>query len=393
MSDIKPSENEPATTDSLAAEQESAVSQKKTGPTPVVALVFVIVCLLGVLVFMLWRGNLQGSSIADTDIIALQSEIDARREELNRQRVALGLSPLAGGFEPVENISSRLKKDADSLVALAGRFQEMLSEKDAELTARNSEILRSEKLRQSLAAESSRLQQELQRALVGGSEVDQLRRDLTDLKSQRDALVEELTLAREKMSGMSAGVATEDYEGLKRRFDETLRAKEFFEARVQELEADLGKAKLFASSENELLPAAVSLFRALRKLEGHPDSDLTSAYSGLGVELGANVLHTLNFATGSSDLSPDVQEIVRNLTNEIPDGDLLLVIGYASETGNLDSNQQLSSDRATAVAEAYSALKRPGQLVQAVYLGQTDRFSSRIPERNQLCEIWRIRRK
>jgi hypothetical protein len=31
--------------------------------------------------------------------------------------------------------------------------------------------------------------------------------------------------------------------------------------------------------------------------------------------------------------------------------------------------------------------------VQAVYLGQTDRFSSRVPERNQICEVWRIRRK
>jgi outer membrane protein OmpA-like peptidoglycan-associated protein len=85
--------------------------------------------------------------------------------------------------------------------------------------------------------------------------------------------------------------------------------------------------------------------------------------------------------------------MVRGLVNELPDGDLLLVIGYASETGNEDKNRKLSSDRATAVAELYSSLKRPTQLVQAVYLGQTDRFSSRIPERNQLCEIWRIRKK
>jgi outer membrane protein OmpA-like peptidoglycan-associated protein len=392
MSDEKHPENEQISAEP-ALDEEIAAAAQKNGASSTLALVFVIVCLLGVLVFMLWRSNFQRSSASDADITALQSEIDARREELNRQRVSLGLSPLEGGFEPVENISARLKKDADSLVALAGRFQEMLSEKDSELTARNSEILRSEKLRQSLAAESSRLQQELQRALVGGSDADRLRRELADLKSQRDALVEELGLAREKISGMSAGVASEDYEDLKRRYEETLRAKEFFEARVQELESDLSKAKLFASSENELLPAAVSLFRALRALEGRPDSDLTSAYSGLGVELGANVLHTLNFATGSSELTADVQDLIRGLTDEIPDGDLLLVIGYASETGNVEKNQTLSSERATAVAQAYSAIKRPGQLVQAVYLGQTDRFSSRIPERNQLCEIWRIRKK
>jgi outer membrane protein OmpA-like peptidoglycan-associated protein len=105
------------------------------------------------------------------------------------------------------------------------------------------------------------------------------------------------------------------------------------------------------------------------------------------------VLQTLSFATGSSELAAEDQEKIRNLVSEIPDGDLVLCIGYASETGNVDSNQTLSSDRATAAAEFYSSLKRPTQLVQAVYLGQTDRFSSRIPERNQIVEIWRIRKK
>ena len=78
---------------------------------------------------------------------------------------------------------------------------------------------------------------------------------------------------------------------------------------------------------------------------------------------------------------------------DIPDGDLILVVGYASRTGNPESNQLLSSDRATAVAEYFSGVKRPGQLVQAVYLGQTARFSSARPERNQICEIWQIRKK
>jgi len=71
----------------------------------------------------------------------------------------------------------------------------------------------------------------------------------------------------------------------------------------------------------------------------------------------------------------------------------VLIIGYASETGNVDANRTLSSDRATAGAELFSSVKRPAQKVQAVYLGQTDRFSSRIPERNQIVEIWRIRKK
>ena len=220
-----------------------------------------------------------------------------------------------------------------------------------------------------------------------------MRRDLENLKAQRDALAAEATAARQKMQRMSETASVDDLADLQRRLDEALRAKAFYENRVKELENGAAQAKIFANSENELLPAAVELFRNLRELEDRPDSDLTSSYSSLGVKLGANVLKTLNFATGSSALSLDDEEALKNLVIEIPDGDLLLLIGYASETGNVESNRVLSSDRATVAATFFSSIKRPAQSTQAVYLGQTDRFSSSIPERNQLVEIWHIRKK
>jgi outer membrane protein OmpA-like peptidoglycan-associated protein len=334
-----------------------------------------------------------GSSSGSPELTELQAEATALRNQLNRERVAMGLRPLEGGSEPMEDIAARLKKDADTMVALATSFQAMLAEKDAEISAKSAELIRSEQLRQSLAAESARLQGELQRALVNGSDADLIRRDLEAMKSQRDALAAELATLRGELAAKDDGVSPDDFADLQRRFDETLKAKEFFEAKVAELEGELSKARLFASSENELLPAAVELFRSLRELENRPDSDLTTAYSSLGVKLGANVLHTLNFATGSSGLATPDEEMIRNLVADIPDGDLVLAVGYASETGNVDSNRVLSSDRATAVAQLFSSVKRPQQLVQAVYLGQTDRFSSRIPERNQLVEIWQIRKK
>lgn len=371
-----------------ATHEEPAAVQAKPAFPPAIALAFVIIALLGMVIVMVLKNGKMVSSVGTEDLKGLQAEVDARRSELNRQRASMGLSPIEGGSEAIEDIAKRLKDDADSLVALSIRFQQMLTEKDNELIARNAELLRSETTRKALSAESSRLQAELQRALVNGSDADLLRRDLADLKSQRDAISAELSELRKK-----GGVSSDDYAALKRRFDETLRAKEFFEARVKELEGDLSKAKLFATSESELLPAAVELFRRLRLLEGSSDSDITTSYSSLGVELGANVLHTLTFATGSSALTPADEDVIAKLVNDLPEGDLLFVVGYASETGNVDSNQKLSSDRATAAATYYSGVKRPGQLVQAVYLGQTDRFSSRIPERNQLVEIWRIRKK
>ena len=396
MPDEKSPNQEPAAAETEAPTSAQSATASKSNLPPAVALAFVIIALLGVLIVMVLKNGSWRSSSSDADVSALQAEANALRSEYNRERVAMGLRPIEGDSEAIEEVAGRVKKDADTLVALASSYQRMLAEKDSELTARNAEILRLERLRQSLSAEITRVQGELQRALVSGSDNDLLRRDLADLKAQRDALAAELNEARQKNSGVSA----EDYADLKRQLEETLRAKEFFEARVQELEGDLAKAqgdlskaKLFASSENELLPAAVELFRSLRQLENQPDSEISSAYSSLAVKLGANVLKTLNFATGSSALVAADDEAVRNLVAEIPDGDLILAIGYASETGNMDNNRTLSSDRATAAAQLISSVKRPGQLTQAVYLGQTDRFSSRIPERNQLVEIWHIRKK
>ena len=391
MSDEKLPEgnhNEAGSEDALAAGTTS-----KPSLPPAVALAFVIIALLGVLIVMVLKSGTFSSGSDDGRLSSLQADVDARRAELNRQRIAIGLSPIEGASEPIGDIAARLKKDADSLVALAERFQQMIEEKDRLLSASNLQLLDSEKIRQSLYSENNRLQSELNRALIGGADTDRLRRDLVELKAQRDALADELAAVRQKMLSMSAGASAEDYADLKRRYDETLRAKEFFEAQVNELKGSFSQAKLFASSESELLPAAVELFRNLRLLEGQPDSEIASAYSSLAVKLGADVKKTLSFATGSSVLTPADEEAIRSLVTDIPDGDLIMAIGYASETGNVDANQILSSDRATAAAQLISSIKRPGQLTQAVYLGQTDRFSSRIPERNQLVEIWHIRKK
>ena len=379
----------------LEETQETAITAAATtkpAMPPMMVLALAIVALLVVLIFINLRGSGSGKASPD-ELAELQAEANALRNQLNRERVALGLRPLEGNAESMDDIATRLKKDADTMVALAGSFQNMLVEKDAEITAKNAELIRSEQLRQTLATESARLQGELQRALVGSSEVDLLRREHAAMKSQRDALSAELANVRQELAQKAGGVSSEAFADLKRQLEETQRARAFFEARVAELEGELSKAKLFAKSEDELLPAAVELFRRLRKLEGKSDAEISSAYSSLGVELGANVLHTLNFATGSSELNSADRDVLNRLVNEIPDGDLLLIVGYASETGNVDKNSTLSSDRATAAAEFYSSLKRPGQLVQGVYLGQTDRFSSRIPERNQIVELWQIRKK
>ncbi len=230
MSDEKSPEDDQ---DEIGSEEtQGGGTNSKPNLPPTVALAFVIIALLGVLIVIVIKSGTFSSMPDDGRLTTLQADVDARRAELNRQRIAMGLSPIEGASEPIEDIAGRLKKDADSLVALAARFQQMIEEKDRLLSASNLQLLDSDKIRQSLYAENNRLQSELNRALIGGSDADRLRADLANLKAQRDALAEDLATAGQK----SAGVSADDFADLKRRFDETLRAKEFFESRVKELE-------------------------------------------------------------------------------------------------------------------------------------------------------------
>jgi outer membrane protein OmpA-like peptidoglycan-associated protein len=353
--------------------------------------VMLVMFAVGALLVYFVRGPRSGGG--SEEMKRLAGELSSLESETNARRVAMGLRPRQPLAEPVEGVAERLKKDADTLASTIEALQRSFGEYETEISAKNAELLRSEQLRQTLVAETARLQSELAKALQSAGELDALKAENQSLKTQREALGVEIARLRQELAAAGDRMGADEAADLQRRLAEAERAKAFLEERVRQLEADLNKARLFASSEGELMPAAVELFRSLRKLEGKPDSEIVTAYSGLGVSLGANVLHTLTFATGSSQLTAADQERLRALVAEVPDGDLVLAIGYASETGNPDSNRTLSSDRATAAAELFSTVKRPEQLVQAVYLGQTDRFSSRIPERNQIVEIWRIRRK
>lgn len=368
---------------------EPAETQKAPVPLYVGVGLLIAALLVVILVTMNRPKKTDGS---DSSVSAVNAELEAVRSEVNRQRASMGLRPLStpeGGGDSIDAISARIKKDADTLVAMANTFQSMLREKDLAIDAKNTELINSEKLRQSLAGDNSRLQSEISRLLVSGADGDLAKKELALIKEQKDRLAAALA----DLKGKAGSKSDSEYADLQRRYDEAKRSSDFFEKKVADLQTELAKLRIFAKSEGELLPAAVELFRTLRNLEGLKDSDNMKAYSDIGVNLGAKVLRTLDFPTGSSALTAEDQAAIPGLTDAVANGDLILVVGYASTTGNVEANRVLSSDRATAAAQAISAIKRPDQFVQAVYIGQTNRFSSAAPERNQICEIWQIKKK
>lgn len=159
---------------------ESAHVKASYGSTsqlnPTILLLFMILTMLVVLAITSLRlGKGMDKTPDDPTVIAIKADMEARRTELNRQRIAMGLSPLKGAPEPVEDIAKRLKADADTLAGISGRFQQMLADKDS---------------------------------IISNGNVEQ-----------------------------AGAVSKEDFADLQRRYEEVLRAKEFFEERVRTLES------------------------------------------------------------------------------------------------------------------------------------------------------------
>lgn len=387
----KPDES-PAPPDPLVP----AATTARTNPT-IIALVSVAVVLLAS-ILAINLGPRRQAPGTPNDLATLKAEIEVRRAAINAERKRLGLPPLEGtvsGGESPADVAARLGRDATTLAGMTDRLAQLLKEKDQTIAEKNAALLSSEQSRQAVTDRLARLRQELDTALVDGSSADLLRRQLADSQQKADSLRQQLEEAQDALANAADRPDPAELDTLRRRLDEVTRARDFFENRTKELEAELASlrskpADLFADNENEMLPAVVKLFQTLRQLENKPDSEISSAYSLLGADLGAAVHGKYSFPTGSSTLGPQDEQALRDLAGQFPDNGVIVAFGYASETGNVDNNRELSSARATTVATLLDSVKRGSQKVQAAYLGQTDRFSSRIPERNQIVEVWHI---
>lgn len=368
-------------------EEKSAV----TLPTSTLALGFIAIVLVGVLIAMAIRSGpadskKEVSASEETAIREAKAKIQMLQSSVNQERAKLGLSPLYGeDTEAAEAVADRITDDAATLVAMAKGVKDMINQKDAEFAQQSRELTDAIKLQNVLRSQARELEDKLSRALIEGSDASSLRSQLDIANKRIIELGDEVRLLREGPAELQARLSE-----LQDQLSEVSSDRDSLRAQLAELQSKLSQASLFAGTEAEMFTEAAALFRGLRALENKPDSDVATAYSQFGVKLGANVLDKIDFPTGVADVQADDVTKVEGFPEDAPENALLIVIGYASETGNVDSNRVLSSDRATAVARILNSNKKPGQRVQAAYLGQTDRFGSRFPERNQICEVWQI---
>jgi len=208
---------------------------------------------------------------------------------------------------------------------------------------------------------------------------------LSEERLNLNELRTELTSLRRQMTGMVDSSRLSELDSLRLKNGELAK-------QLAALRSKLDFSRLFVKAVDQLPIEAQEVFNELKTLENNSATELAAAYANIGVSHNAENMQQVKFETGSAQMDFKQQSVLKNkmLTSEATD--YFLVVGYASTSGDAASNETLSANRATSVASLVNQLKKAGQDVRAVYLGQTSRFSKSNHKENQLCEIWRIKK-
>ena len=347
------------------------------------------------------KGNVPAVSGVNTEkLIGLRQSVATKEQELK----SLGIA-LPADTSSIDELSTRISRDAMDLRTNIEEFQTALSAKEASLTKAQLDLKAAGSMNQSLSDEASKLRSQL--AQLQGQQVN-----VAYLKQEAEALKAKLAERDKQINELAGRPTPETVAQFRASLNETMLTNEKLNKKIADLEVQLVGAmnssevermrielqqlraandydSLYAKSVDELHPAASRLYKALEKLEDFNPKQLAEAYGLINTELNDHMVRSVRFKTNSSEVADkDRSEIIDTLAAARPDS-FFLIVGYASETGNKVDNKILSAKRAVAIASIVKHVKDGN--TRAVFLGQTDRFSKQ-PLDNQICEIWEIRK-
>lgn len=139
-----------------------------------------------------------------------------------------------------------------------------------------------------------------------------------------------------------------------------------------------------------LTPRARQVCAEMLSWESLEPDALEAAREKLKLELGARSLTRVKFGSGSAHVGSDDLEALRIAIADTNDYALILAVGFADTGGDEELNRELGSLRARNSADSMQGLIRRGQIVESVYLGETDRFGAKAE--NRVVEIWELER-
>ncbi|BDS08528.1 hypothetical protein NT6N_35680 [Oceaniferula spumae] len=419
-----PAHNVPAA-EPLPMDHPVAAAPVKSGSNQslTTALIILVVALLFIMLMFSMNGKGLFSKDDSSDITELQARNAQLRADANAARLSKGLPPLPEGASSARSMADRLQRDATSLAALTGQWEKELASKDETLRKLESELAARSQNSQQLYGQIASLQKQLAQAANSSAEVTRLQNDLKIAENQA-------VMLRKQLGEFQTRPTNEQLASLNKQLDASIANAKKLELQVdgllesqkntvdrdkyndvvaelekirpqvsqqryeiQSLRAQLDRTRLFIESHKDLPAEAAALFERLRTLEDTNPQQLAAAYQSIGSTLNARIVHRQEFATGTSQVPFDREALIREAISQQKNTEsFFLVVGYASKTGDAVSNRELSAKRATTVASVVNTLKDSGQQVKAVYLGQTNRFSTTDNAANQICEVWEIQK-
>lgn len=386
-------------------------------------LILIVIAMLGVIALMMFfsmqKGN-NGSTVSSSSdqerLLSLRKNIEAKEIELKAQGIAI-----PADTSSINELSQRISKDAMALRNNVENIQQALSSKESALMKAEADLAALKRTFDNTNNEAAKMRSQLvalegQQANVSilRDEVEALKLKLTERDKQIDELsgrpgpetvnqfrasLNETMLTNEQLNKriaeleaqLSNALSATEAESLRSQINELIPENEQLRLELQKLRANNDYDSLYAKSAEELRPEAARLYAELEKLEGLTPDLLEAAYMKISMDHNAHMLRSVRFKTGSSDVSWKVLTSIKDTITTAQKDSFFLVVGYASKTGNADSNKILSAKRSVTVASIVKHLKG-GTGTRAVYLGQTDRFATNQPLDNQICEIWELRK-
>lgn len=366
----------------------------------IVGIVLGAVVLLLLLLVISQQFNSNVSSKKDDRLEQIKKEFD---EAIQAHATAKAGSGLAN-TQNAEALSVKIKQDVDALTGLLTTQQGNISRLQGyEATV------------QSLSRQNTDLQNRLTQANAAAQRVPSLEAQLAALsadvaaadnrlanavdQTKAEALEQQLSTARDEIMRLEAALTKARNDALNmvdRNELAVLKAQSApleemnlaLRRELQKIRAEADRDQLFVSSD-QLSPRATKLFSELVRLEGSTGTALRQAYERIGKNLNARPVETMTFKSNSSAIAIEREDHLKKITENALANSFFLVVGYASKTGDLQNNRELSAKRATRAASVVKYLKSAGQDVQAVYLGETSRFGA-TDGPNQCCEVWEI---
>ena len=407
--------------DDKSSEPTSSTATPTGNQNLIIGLIFgAVILLLFVLVLQMTGRIGNGGSGTNTQLEDLRAELASTRSRVNEERSRLGLPPLgAASSESIEALAIRISGDSSKLAGMVGQVQSALADREARLATADA-------TRQALTKQITDLQNDLDAARLAAGDTARLQNQLADTQTLLEAANRQIMDLREQINNAPSQAALTN---MNKRLDDALAARDNYKAEVddlarqlmgkvdageidalkrkvselepennklryevQRLRAELDRTRLFVDKVDDLPAAAKALYVELSKLEEATPAELQQEYARINNDLQAQVVDKISFQTGSSRINLDKVEEIRRAAQAAGDNSYFLVVGYASRSGNLATNRQLSADRATTIASVVNFQKKESQGVQAVFLSATKRFSPTDLLKNQVCEIWEIRK-